>query len=57
MLPTFYSKECFPLVLLEAMSFGMPIIATEEGGIKTIIEDGETGILFQKKIKLNWLID
>lgn len=48
-LPTFYSKECFPLVLLEAMSFGLPIISTEEGGIKTIIEDGKTGYIVPKK--------
>ncbi|QVY66621.1 glycosyltransferase family 4 protein [Polaribacter sp. Q13] len=43
--PTYYSNECFPLVLLEAMQFNLPIISTFEGGIADIVEDGVTGIL------------
>lgn len=37
--PTFYSKECFPLVLLEAMSFSLPIISTNEGAIEDLVTD------------------
>ena len=43
--PTFYSKECFPLVILEAMSAGLPVVSTYEGGIHDIVEDGITGFL------------
>jgi len=44
-LPTFYSNECFPLVLLEAMQFSLPIVSTFEGGIPDIVENGITGFL------------
>jgi glycosyltransferase involved in cell wall biosynthesis len=47
--PTFYENECFPLVLLEAMQFGLPIISTDEGAIPEIVEDGQTGLLVAKK--------
>jgi len=43
--PTFYHNECFPLVLLEAMQFGLPLVSTNEGGIAEIISDGETGFI------------
>lgn len=46
--PTFYSYECFPLVLLEAMTFGLPLISTSEGGIRDIVSDGKTGYLVFK---------
>ena len=42
-------SECFPLVLLEAMQFGLPIISTYEGGISDIVEDGITGFLVPQK--------
>ncbi len=41
-------NETFGLVILEAMQFGMPVIATDEGGISDIVEDGETGFLVPK---------
>lgn len=47
--PTYYSNECFPLVLLEAMSAGLPVISTFEGGIPDIIEEGITGFLVPQK--------
>ena len=48
-LPTFYENECFPLVLLEAMQFGLPLVSTDEGGISSIIDKGENGFLVLKK--------
>ena len=39
--------EGFGLVLLEAMSVGVPIIATKVGGIPEVIEDGKDGILVE----------
>ena len=34
-----------PLALLEAMSAGLPIVATRVGGIPEVLEDGVSGIL------------
>ncbi|WP_282124604.1 glycosyltransferase family 4 protein [Algibacter mikhailovii] len=47
--PTFYHNECFPLVLLEAMQFGLPIITTSEGAIEEIVINNETGIIVEQK--------
>lgn len=48
-LPTFYNNECFPLVLLEAMQFYLPIISTSEGGISDIVEHETTGFIVPQK--------
>lgn len=40
--PTFYYNECFPLVALEAMQHGVPVVTSDEGGIPDIVEDGVT---------------
>jgi glycosyltransferase involved in cell wall biosynthesis len=47
--PTYYSNECFPLVILEAMRAGLPVISTMEGGIPDIVDEGVTGFLVQQK--------
>jgi glycosyltransferase involved in cell wall biosynthesis len=38
-------KEAFPLVVLEAMASGRPIVATNCGGIAEMIVDGESGFI------------
>lgn len=43
--PTYYFNECFPLVLLEAMMYGLPVISTDEGGIKDEVKDGKNGFV------------
>jgi len=47
--PTFYHYECFPLVLLEAMQYSLPIVSTFEGGILDMVIDSETGFLVEQK--------
>ena len=41
---TSYS-EAMPLAIIEAMASGMPIIATNVGGVIDIVEVGRTGLL------------
>jgi glycosyltransferase involved in cell wall biosynthesis len=41
--------EGLGVVLLEAMSYQKPVIATNVGGIPDIIHDGETGLLVEEK--------
>lgn len=46
-------EDCFPLVLLEAMQVGLPIISTYEGAIPEIVEDGKTGLLVPAKSSID----
>jgi glycosyltransferase involved in cell wall biosynthesis len=41
--PTFY--DCFPLVLLEALQFSLPVVSTFEGGVPDIIINNENGFV------------
>lgn len=41
--------EPFGLVLLEAMSAGLPIVCTDAGGNRDIIEHGKNGYIFQER--------
>lgn len=45
--PTY--NDCFPLVLLEAMQAGLPVISTFEGSIPDIVQDEETGFIINYK--------
>ena len=44
-LPTL--DDCFPLVILEAMERGKPVVTTAIGGIPDIVDDGVTGLIAQ----------
>lgn len=45
--PTY--NDCFPLVLLEALKYGLPVISTNEGAISEIIDDGKNGYVVERK--------
>lgn len=42
-------SEGLPLVLLEAMSFELPIIATDVGGIKEVVEPADCGYIIEPR--------
>jgi glycosyltransferase involved in cell wall biosynthesis len=44
-LPSKY--EAFPMTILEAYACGKPIVASKVGGLKDLVKDGETGLLFE----------
>lgn len=45
--PTY--NDAFPLVILEATEFSLPVISTYEGGIPDIVIDNETGFLVETR--------
>lgn len=47
--------EGVPVSIMEAMSFGIPCIATDVGGTKEILTDGHCGILLEKEFAVEEL--
>jgi glycosyltransferase involved in cell wall biosynthesis len=46
--PSVWQEAC-PLAVLEAMSFKLPVIASNTGGLPELVSDGRSGILFPVK--------
>lgn len=59
--PSRWFEGC-PLVISEAMSHGLPVIASRIGGLPELVDDGVTGLLFEpgnaeelaKKMRMLW---
>ena len=39
--------ESFPMVIVDAMTLGLPLVASRIGGLPYMVEDGATGLLFE----------
>jgi glycosyltransferase involved in cell wall biosynthesis len=46
--PTYFEKEVAPLVILEAMKYGLPIIASDKGCISELIKDQINGYILKE---------
>ncbi|MDR3448277.1 MAG: glycosyltransferase family 4 protein [Alphaproteobacteria bacterium] len=44
-LPTYYRSEGMPVVVLEAMGAGKPLLVGSAGALKSVVRDGENGVV------------
>lgn len=48
-LPSIDSSEAFGIVALEAMASGLPVLASDLPGVRSVVQKGSTGLLFKPK--------
>ncbi|KQB91651.1 glycosyl transferase family 1 [Geobacillus sp. PA-3] len=51
------SSEGVPVAIMEAMSMGIPVIATDVGGTREIVENGLNGYLLKKDCTVTEIVD
>ena len=47
--PSYYRYECQPLSLIEAMAYGLPLVASKIGAVSDLISDEQNGLLFEQR--------
>jgi D-inositol-3-phosphate glycosyltransferase len=47
-------SESFGLVAVEAQACGTPVVAADVGGLRTVVRDGETGLLLPSHDPVEW---
>jgi len=47
--PSFYPQECAPLVVLEALSFCLPVVSYDIGAVSEMVEDGRSGFVVESR--------
>jgi glycosyltransferase involved in cell wall biosynthesis len=47
--PSYYPNECCPLVVLEAMAAGLPVVAYEIGAVPEMVESGVSGFVTEPR--------
>ncbi len=62
-LPSINSNEAFGIVLIEALACGVPVIASNLPGVRSVFKDGVEGLLVEPgdsldlKLKIKWLLE
>ncbi|MBT2616774.1 MULTISPECIES: glycosyltransferase [unclassified Bacillus (in: firmicutes)] len=51
------SSEGVPVAIMEAMSMGLPVIATDVGGTREIVENGKNGYLLKEGCTITEVVD
>jgi len=49
-------SEGVPVAIMEAMSIGVPIIATDVGGTRELVIDGKTGCLIDTSLDIETIV-
>ena len=47
--PSYYSKEAFPLVNVEAIQWGLPVVSSDEGAVPEVVNDCLNGFIVNPK--------
>ncbi len=47
--PTYFESEAMPVVCLEAMMSGLPVVSTRWRGVPDVVVDGQTGVLVEPR--------